>query len=180
MKTKALEGAALITLTMITVFVIVKPILDYMNGEIVTLSDLMYELKTKENDNSVLAFIEQVENPKKREDAYRLLDIFTETTCYPAKMWGSSLLGFGAYHYKYESDHEGNAPLVAFSPRKANFSLYFAPGDREREELLVSFGKHKAGKGCVYINKIADIDENVLKQLIKQSVEFLNRRYGTL
>src|SRR5687768_10132755 len=102
----------------------------------------MYELKTKENDSSVLEFIESVDNPGKRGDAYRLLDIFAETTGYPAKMWGSSIIGFGSYHYKYESGHEGDAPLVGFSPRKAKISLYFAPGDEAREELLKSFGKH--------------------------------------
>ncbi|WP_102028090.1 DUF1801 domain-containing protein [Salirhabdus sp. Marseille-P4669] len=137
----------------------------------------MYELKTKENDNDVLAFIENVENPKKREDAYQLLDLFTETTGYPAKMWGTSIIGFGSYHYKYASGHEGDAPLVGFSPRKANFSLYFAPGDEAREELLRDFGKHKTGKACVYINKIADIDVDVLKKLIQQSIEFLRETY---
>lgn len=85
---------------------------------------VMYELKTKENDRSVIEFIEKVENPKKREDAYKLLDIFTDTTGYPAKMWGPSIIGFGAYHYKYESGHEGDAPLVGFSPRKANEKIY--------------------------------------------------------
>ncbi|GAA0328078.1 hypothetical protein GCM10008967_18200 [Bacillus carboniphilus] len=137
----------------------------------------MYELKTKENDNSVIEFIEAVENPKKREDAYKLLDIFTETSGYPAKMWGPSIIGFGSYHYKYASGHEGDAPLVGFSPRKANFSLYFATGDTKREELLQDFGKHKAGKACVYINKIADIDVEVLKKLITQSITFLKETY---
>lgn len=137
----------------------------------------MYELKTKENDNSVIEFIEQVENSKKREDAYRLLDIFTETTGYKAKMWGTSIIGFGSYHYKYATGHEGDAPLVGFSPRKANFSLYFATGDTERDMLLQEFGKHKAGKSCVYINKIADIDVEVLKKLIQQSIRFLREMY---
>ncbi|WP_079529565.1 DUF1801 domain-containing protein [Halobacillus hunanensis] len=137
----------------------------------------MYELKTKENDNSVIEFIENVESPKKREDAYKLLDIFTETTGYPAKMWGPSIVGFGSYHYKYASGHEGDAPLVGFSPRKAKISLYFATGDTERERLLQDFGKHKTGKACVYINKVADIDVDVLKALINQSVKFLKETY---
>ncbi|RSD28408.1 DUF1801 domain-containing protein [Mesobacillus subterraneus] len=139
----------------------------------------MYELKTKENDNSVIEFIEAVDSPKKREDAYRLLDIFTETTGYSAKMWGPSIIGFGSYHYKYDSGHEGDAPLVGFSPRKAKISLYFATGDTEREALLKEFGKHTSGKACVYINKIADIDVEVLKALIHQSVTFLKERYPT-
>ncbi|MFD2924043.1 DUF1801 domain-containing protein [Halobacillus naozhouensis] len=137
----------------------------------------MYELKTKENDNSVIEFIENVDSPKKREDAYKLLDVFTETTGYPAKMWGPSIIGFGAYHYKYASGHEGDAPLVGFSPRKAKISLYFATGDTEREQLLEDFGKHKTGKACVYINKTADIDVDVLKALINQSVKFLRETY---
>lgn len=137
----------------------------------------MYELKTKETDNSVIEFIEQVESPKKREDAYKLLDIFTETTGYPAKMWGPSIIGFGSYHYKYDSGHEGDAPLVGFSPRKAKISLYFATGDTKREQLLNNFGKHTTGKACVYVNKVADIDVEVLKELIKQSVAFLQATY---
>ena len=137
----------------------------------------MYELKTKETDNSVIEFIEQVDNPKKREDAYRLLDIFTETTGFEAKMWGPSIIGFGTYHYKYETGHEGDAPLVGFSPRKAKISLYFAPGVTRREELLSRFGKHTTGKACVYVNKVADIHEDVLKELIQQSVSFLQEMY---
>ncbi|GIQ67648.1 DUF1801 domain-containing protein [Xylanibacillus composti] len=137
----------------------------------------MYELKTKETDNSVMDFIEQVDSPKKREDACRLLDIFTEASGFTAKMWGSSIIGFGSYHYKYASGHEGDAPLVGFSPRKAKISLYFATGDEEREELLGRLGKHTSGKACVYINKVADIDVEVLKALIQRSIVFLRDMY---
>ncbi|MBJ8107682.1 MULTISPECIES: DUF1801 domain-containing protein [Bacillus cereus group] len=137
----------------------------------------MYKLKTKETNNSVIEFIESVENLKKRENAYQLLDIFTETTGYTAKMWGPSIIGFGTYHYKYASGHEGDAPLVGFSPRKAKISLYFAAGDPKREELLKNFGKYTSGKSCIYINKMTDIDSNVLKALIKQSISFLKEAY---
>ncbi|WP_456276309.1 DUF1801 domain-containing protein [Bacillus sp. AK128] len=137
----------------------------------------MYELKTKENDLDVIEFIEKVDHPKKREDAYKLLDIFAETTGYEAKMWGASIIGFGSYHYKYASGHEGDAPLVGFSPRKAKISLYFATGDTNREHLLQKFGKHTTGKACVYINKIDDIDTEVLKELILQSIKFLKDTY---
>ncbi|WP_068783131.1 DUF1801 domain-containing protein [Paenibacillus phocaensis] len=137
----------------------------------------MYELKTKENDRSVIEFIEGVAVAKKKEDAYRLLDLFTETTGYPAKMWGTSIIGFGSYHYKYTSGHEGDAPLVGFSPRKAKFSLYLAPDDPDRESLLESLGKHSQGKGCVYIHQVADIEVDVLRKLIRQSVELLQRLY---
>ncbi|GAA3348652.1 DUF1801 domain-containing protein [Lysinibacillus sp. FSL M8-0216] len=137
----------------------------------------MYELKTKETDASVIEFIESVDHPKKREDAYRLLDIFTEVSGYEAKMWGPSIIGFGHYHYKYQTGHEGDAPLVGFSPRKAKISLYFAPGDSEREQLLQQFGKHTTGKACVYINKLADVEEDILKALIQQSIVFLQKTY---
>ncbi|MBA2941284.1 DUF1801 domain-containing protein [Paenibacillus sp. CGMCC 1.16610] len=137
----------------------------------------MYEQKTKENDISVLAFIEDVDSPKKREDAYKLLDIFTETSGYPAKMWGPSIIGFGSYHYKYASGHEGDAPLVGFSPRKGKISLYFATGDSQRESLLQDLGKHTTGKACVYIHKVDDIHVDVLRSLIKQSIQFLKETY---
>jgi len=137
----------------------------------------MYELKTKETEDSVIEFIEKVDSLKKREDAYKILDIFTETTGFQAKMWGPSIIGFGSYHYKYESGHEGDAPLVGFSPRKAKISLYLAPGCTKREELLKDFGKHTTGKACVYINKVADIDVDVLRALIKQAVTFYKEAY---
>ncbi|QVY61857.1 DUF1801 domain-containing protein [Cytobacillus gottheilii] len=137
----------------------------------------MYELKTKETDHSVIEFIESVESEKKKQDAYELLDIFTETTGYEAKMWGTSIIGFGSYHYKYATGHEGDAALVGFSPRKAKISLYFAPGETERDELLKKFGKHTTGKACVYINKLNDVDREVLKELIVASIKCLRERY---
>ncbi|MFT8323044.1 MAG: DUF1801 domain-containing protein [Bacillus sp. (in: firmicutes)] len=137
----------------------------------------MYKLKTKETENNVIEFIENVDNDKKKEDAYQLLDIFTETTGLQAKMWGPSIIGFGSYHYKYASGHEGDAPLVGFSPRKAKISLYFASDLTKREELLKDFGKHTTGKACVYINKLKDIDIKVLKNLITESVRFLKEQY---
>lgn len=136
-----------------------------------------YEQKTKETELDVVEFIEKVDSPKKREDAYKLLQIFEETSGFKAKLWGPSIIGFGSYHYKYTTGHEGDAPLVGFSPRKAKISLYFAPGDLEREVLLGKFGKHTTGKACVYINKVADIDEEVLRELIKQSIAFLQKVY---
>jgi hypothetical protein len=140
----------------------------------------MYEIKTKETDSSVIEFIENVDNVKKREDAYRLLDIFTETTGFEAKMWGPSIIGFGSYHYKYASGHEGDAPLAGFSPRKAKISLYFEPDEPNRDELLKVFGKHTKGKSCVYINKVEDIDIQVLKELIVQSVKFTKEKYPSV
>lgn len=136
-----------------------------------------YEIKTKYTDNSVVEFIESVDSDKKREDAYKLLNIFEETTGYEAKMWGPSIIGFGTYHYKYASGHEGDAPLAGFSPRKAKISLYFSPDLPNREELLSRFGKFTTGKSCVYINKLADVDENVLKEFIQSDIEYVQNKY---
>lgn len=137
----------------------------------------MYKQKTKETDADVIEFIESVESPKKREDTYKLLQIFEETSGFQAKMWGSSIIGFGSYHYVYPTGHSGDAPLVGFSPRKAKISLYFATGDPDRAPLLARFGNHTTGKACVYINKTQDVDLDVLKQLIVQSIDFLQQLY---
>lgn len=106
----------------------------------------------KENDKSVIEFIESVESEKKKADAYKLLEIFEEVTGFKEKMWGSSIIGFGSYHYKYASGREGDAPLVAFSPRKAKISLYLDEESEEREKLLENFGKHTKGKACIYVS----------------------------
>ena len=137
----------------------------------------MYEQKTKETDADVIEFIERVENPKKKQDAYKLLELFEETSGYPAKMWGPSIIGFGSYHYVYATGHSGDAPLVGFSPRKAKISLYFATGDPDRGPLLQRLGKHTSGKACVYINKTEDVDLEVMKELITQSIDFLQDLY---
>ena len=136
-----------------------------------------YKPKTLETNQDVTEFIEGVDSLKKREDAYTLLEIFEESTGYQAKMWGPSIIGFGTYHYKYASGHEGDAPLVGFSPRKAKISLYFATGDSDRTELLSRLGKHTSGKACVYINKVEDINIEVLKEIISQSIIFLQKLY---
>lgn len=140
----------------------------------------MYKLKTQETDESVISFIESIESDKKKSDAYKLLEIFTETSGYPAKMWGESIIGFGSYHYKYPTGHEGDAALVGFSPRKAKISLYFATGDEQRKALLSELGKHTSGAACVYIHKLDDIDVDVLKKLILQSIEFLQNLYPSI
>lgn len=138
---------------------------------------MAYELKTKETDDSVIEFIKNVESPKRREDAYRLLEAFTEASGFEAKMWGPSIIGFGSYRYKYKSGHEGEAALVGFSPRKAKISLYLASAVSKQGDLLQELGKHTTGKSCVYVNKVADIDVNVLKKLIKESIQFLQKTY---
>ena len=140
-------------------------------------SACMTDLKMKENDNSVIEFIETVENEKKKADAYELLKIFQSVTGYDAKMWGPSIIGFGSYHYKYASGREGDAPLVGFSPRKAKISLYLDYEGEERDKFLENFGKHTKSKACIYVNKLADIDTNVLKDLIQHTVKKYRNLY---
>ena len=137
----------------------------------------MNEPKMKETEKSVIEFIESMEHEKKKADGFQLLEIFEEVTGYAAKMWGPSIIGFRSYHYKYASGREGDAPLVGFSPRKAKISLYLAYESEEREKLLESFGKHTKSKACIYVNKLADIDTNVLKDLIKHTVETYQNLY---
>ncbi len=129
----------------------------------------MGELKTKKNDASVQDAIDAVENETRREDAKVLLELFTKTTGQPAMMWGTSIIGFGQYHYKSErSSQEGDWPLVAFSPRKQNLTLYvIMPDFPELDTLLGRLGKYKTSKGCLYINKLADIDGAVLEEIIR-------------
>jgi hypothetical protein len=137
----------------------------------------MYQAKTKENDLDISQFIERIENEKRREDARKLLTLFSETTGLAARMWGDSIIGFGSYHYKYDSGHEGDAAITGFSPRKAKISLYLTTGPEDRVALLAKLGKHTAGVGCVYINKLADIDEDVLKELILKNLSFIRETY---
>lgn len=131
--------------------------------------------KTVETKNSVKDFINSVD-ASKRADSLKLIEIFKEQTGFDAKMWGPSIVGFGSYHYKYESGREGDAPLVAFSPRKAEFSLYISAYEG-REAQLEKFGKYKVSKGCIYIKKLDDIDTAVLKKMISGGVKHLKALY---
>ncbi|GLO65138.1 MULTISPECIES: DUF1801 domain-containing protein [Oceanobacillus] len=137
----------------------------------------MYELKTKETENSVIQFIESVDHLQKKEDAYKLLDIFTESTEYPAKMWGTSIIGFGKYNYKYASGHSGEFLIVGYSPRKSKISLYLATDIVQDSELMTALGKYTTGKSCVYINKLSDINLDILRRLIKQSLFHIKSTY---
>lgn len=130
----------------------------------------MSEIKTKVNDASVEDFINSVENEKRRQDGFVLLEMFTELTGQPAKMWGASIIGFGMYHYKSErSSQEGDWPLSGFSPRKQNLTLYIMNDFSNYTDLLQKLGKHKVSRGCLYINKLEDVDMDVLKQLVRKS-----------
>lgn len=137
----------------------------------------MAKNKTAPTVRSVEDFIADIDDEVKRDDSYELIKIFKSVTGEPAKMWGPSIIGFGSYHYKYESGHEGDAPLAAFSPRKSAIVLYILNFDG-KEELMKKVGKHKPSKGCVYIKKIADVDVAVLKKMITASVKYTQKKYG--
>lgn len=137
----------------------------------------MAKNKTTETQSSVIDFVNTVDDEVKRNDAFELIKIMQKVTGFEAKMWGPSIIGFGSYHYKYASGHEGDAPLAGFSPRKSAISLYLHLTEENREELLPKFGKFKPSKGCIYIKKLADIDIEILKKMVSLSVENLNKLY---
>lgn len=136
----------------------------------------MAQNKTTQTELSVTDFLNSVADETKRNDSFQLVELFKTQTGLEPKMWGPSIVGFGSYHYKYDSGHEGDAPLVAFSPRKDALTLYLANFDR-REALLQQFGKHKTGKGCIYIKKLADVNIDILKEMIDLSAEHTKSRY---
>ena len=133
--------------------------------------------KTKENTGDVSAFLDGVEHPTRQADAKLLLDMFTRITGKDAKMWGDSLIGFGSYHYKYATGREGDFLRTGFSPRKANLSIYIMPGYQDYSEILSRLGKHKMGKSCLYINKLADVDMNVLEELVRAGLAKMDEMY---
>lgn len=136
----------------------------------------MAELKTKENNGSVDAFLNSVQDEKKRNDCHAILKMMKGITKLDPKMWGPAIVGFGSYHYKYASGHEGDAPLIGFSPRKANISLYLMCGLHADKTLFEKLGKHKMGKGCLYIKSMNDVDAKILKQIIEISIEALKKQ----
>ncbi|MFX0054415.1 MAG: DUF1801 domain-containing protein [Candidatus Hermodarchaeota archaeon] len=135
----------------------------------------MSEAKTRPTDASVEDFLKDVEHPQRREDGFELLEMMKEITNEEPIMWGPSIIGFGSYHYKYESGREGDMPLTGFSPRKKSLTVYIMSGFEEYKDLLDKLGKHKIGKSCLYINKLADVDKNVLKKIIKKSLKRFDR-----
>lgn len=130
----------------------------------------MAENKTKATDNSVQAFLAGVEDERKREDSFALLQLMEDVTGEAARMWGDTIVGFGSYHYKYASGREGDAMLAGFSPRKQALTLYIMAGFDEYDALLEKLGKYKTGKACLYVKKLDDVDTAVLKELVERSV----------
>lgn len=133
----------------------------------------MAENKTRPTDQKVTDFLNQVDNKTRREDGFTLLQMMEEITAEDAVMWGSSIIGFGSHHYKYESGREGDMPYIGFSPRKQSLTLYIMPGFDQYEAMLAALGKHRVGKACLYINKLADVDNDVLRRLIKHAYTHL-------
>ncbi len=131
------------------------------------------ENKTKANGKSVDDFINSIDNEKKIADSYKILQLMKDITGLEAVMWGDSMIGFGKYHYKYKTGREGDTFLVGFSPRKTKFSLYLMYELEKQADLLDKLGKHKFGKACLYINKLADVDLDILKQLIERAFNFM-------
>ncbi len=134
----------------------------------------MAENKTQKTGASVDEFMASVSNRQRREDGLVLLDMMKDVTGLEPEMWGPSIIGFGEYHYRYESGREGDMPLVGFSPRSKSLSLYLTPGFEEyHNDLLSRLGKHSTGVSCLYINKLADVDRDVLRELIAKSYRFM-------
>lgn len=133
----------------------------------------MSGIKTQRNDGDVRAFLSSVENKRRREDAFVILDVMTEVTGEVAEMWGASIIGFGRYQYINGSGKTADWMYVGFSPRKQSMTLYIMDGFDEYDSLLGQLGKHKTGKSCLYINKLADVDMDVLKKLVAQSVDHM-------
>jgi hypothetical protein len=132
----------------------------------------MTEPKTKPTDTNVDEFLDNVENPRRRQDGKTLLQLMKRVTNQTPKMWGTSIIGFGSYTYRYASGRKGIWPKVGFSPRKRNLALYILPDLEAYADLLKQLGKYKTGKSCLYINKLDDVDPDVLEQIIMKSIQY--------
>ncbi len=139
----------------------------------------MADIKTKATSVKVEDFLDLLEPASKRDDAYTILQMMKKITGEEAVMWGPSIVGFGKYHYKYESGHEGDMCISAFAPRKAKLVVYLVPGfDDSSSDLLEKLGKHKTSKGCLYINKLADVDLSILEASIQRSFDEVKKTYN--
>lgn len=137
----------------------------------------MAKNKTIQTEQSVDGFVNAVDDSLQRADSRALIKLMRDVSGYEPKMWGPSIIGFGRYHYRYASGHEGDAPLLGFSPRKAAISLYVFTGSDEHLHLLDKLGKFKKGKACIYIKRLSDIDITVLTRLMKETIQFLRSTY---
>jgi hypothetical protein len=138
----------------------------------------MAELKTKATNADVTAFLNSVEDENKRKDCFTLLQLMKKITKKEPKMWGPAMIGFGNYHYKYESGREGDWFITGFSPRKQNLTIYIMAGFSQYDELMKKLGKYKTGSSCLYVKRLDDIDQSVLKKLIEESGKYISKKYG--
>jgi hypothetical protein len=139
----------------------------------------MADMKTRSTDESVDEFLRSIPDDARRRDCRRVLAIMRSVTGEEPKLWGASMVGFGSYHYRYESGREGDWFLTGFSPRKGNLTLYIMAGFDRYGELLSRLGKYKTGKSCLYVKRLADVDETVLRELLRNSVDYIQRTYGS-
>jgi hypothetical protein len=138
----------------------------------------MAKPKTNYTEVSVIDFINSyVENEQKKVDSFRLIELMSEWSGFEPKMWGPTIIGFGNYHYMYASGHEGDAPIIGFSPRKPEFSLYVYSQTEESKVLLEGLGKFKMGKACIYIKRLSDINISTLHKLCKDSITYVNEHH---
>ncbi len=133
--------------------------------------------QTIETNTPVEDFLNTISDPAKRADSFRILELLEKHTGYPPKMWGPAIIGFGSYHYTYASGREGDAPLAGFSPRKEAITIYLESEFDGKEEMLAKLGKHKSSKVCVYIKKLDDIDQDVLKKMVTASMKHTQKQY---
>jgi hypothetical protein len=138
----------------------------------------MAENKTKPTGEPVANYLNKIENEQVRQDCWRIIEMMQDVTKTEATMWGPSIIGFGTYHYVYESGREGDSVWVGFSPRKQNITLYIMGGFDNYEKLIAGLGKYSRGKGCIYIKRLSDIDSTALKELIRESVAHVIEKYG--
>ena len=138
----------------------------------------MAENKIRLSDGDVETYIESVENERRREECRAATAMIAEVSGYPPRMWGDSMIGFGSYRYQSDSGRQGEWFLVGLAPRKQNLVLYIMPGFSQYDDLLARLGKHKTGKSCLYLTKYADVDQDVLRQLVRLSVDHMRAKYG--
>ena len=138
----------------------------------------MAKNKTTETEVSVIDFVNSyVDNEQKKADSFQLIELMTKWSGFEPKMWGPTIIGFGSYHYKYASGHEGDAPMIGFSPRKAAFSLYTYSPVKEHEHFLDDLGKFKMGKACIYAKKLSDINIDTLEKMSMATIDYLNEHH---
>lgn len=136
--------------------------------------------KTVETDASVTDFIQSVENGQRQQDSWEMLEMMEEITGHPPKLWGNSLVGFGSYHYRYDSGREGDFFLTGFSPRKTALTVYVMPGFERYKDQLERLGPYKTGRSCLYLKKLDTVDREVLKEIIRDSVSFMKDKYNAV